>query len=313
MSQNPAAPFVLPETAAVLELIAAAEGPHLAEMTAPEMRAVYRQMGEVFDVPAEADVRTVDFDHQGIALRVYHPSPAVAGPVIVYFHGGGWVIGDLETHDPLCSAIALISGLRVVAVDYRLAPEHTWPAAHDDCLVAVQFVMSNPAQLEAPVTGVAVAGDSAGGNLACYVAAELGQGQIVGQLLIYPAADCTAPEGGSYHEFAEGFVLDRRLMDRFIGDYLPAEADRGLAPLSPLLHPVNSDMPRAVIVTAGLDPLRDQGRDLAAQIAAVGQEVHFLEGPGLIHGLATMRKVFPSGDRLIRRAVTIFAEMIRND
>ena len=313
MSSAASGPFVLPETAAVLELVAAAEGPHLADLSAADMRAVYRQMGEVFDVPAEADVRKVDIDHDGLPLRVYHPAAPVAGPVIVYFHGGGWVIGDLETHDPLCSVIAKVSGLRVVAVDYRLAPEHLWPAAHDDCLAATRFVLGNPAQLEAPVTGVAVAGDSAGGNLAFYVAAELGQGQVLGQLLIYPAGDCTAPEGGSYREFAEGFVLDRKLMDRFIGDYLPVEADRALAPLSPLLGKIGADVPAAVIVTAGLDPLRDQGRDLAGRIAATGQEVHFLEGAGLIHGLATMRKVFPTGDRLIRRAVTIFADMIRTN
>lgn len=303
-------PFVLPETASILALVAASEAPHLATLPAADMRAVYRAMGEGFDLPAEDDVRKVDFAHAGIPLRAYFPNEANAGPVIVYFHGGGWVIGDLETHDPVCSLIAKLTGLRVVAVDYRLAPEHPWPAAHDDCLTATRFVLGSPAELGGPVDGVAVAGDSAGGNLAHYVAATLGRGQVVGQLLIYPVADCTAPEGGSYAEFAEGFVLDRRLMDRFIDDYLPVQADRTLAPLSPLLHETGADAPPAVVLAAGLDPLRDQGRELAGRMAATGTEVHFLEAAGLIHGLATMRGAFPTGDAVLRRAVGIFAGMI---
>ena len=303
-------PFILPETQSFLDLVAAAQAPHMATLSAAEMREVYRGMGAGFDAPAEPDVRKVDFSHAGIPLRAYFPNEANAGPVIVYFHGGGWVIGDLDTHDPVCSLIAKLTGLRVVAVDYRMAPEHTYPASHDDCLAATRFVLGGPAELGGPVDGVALAGDSAGGNLAFYVSATLGREQIIGQLLIYPAGDCTAPEGGSYAEFAEGFVLDRRLMDRFIGDYLPVEADRALPAMSPLLHPIGPSVPPTVILAAGLDPLRDQGRDLAGRIAATGTEVHFLEAAGLIHGLATMRRAFPTGDAVMRRAIGIFAGMI---
>ena len=305
-------PFVLAETAAVLEFLAAQEGPHLADLPAQDMRAVYGQLGEAFDAEPETGVRTVDFQGAGPTLRAYFPATPKSGPVIVYFHGGGWVIGNLETHNALCSLIATVSGLRVVAVDYRLAPEATFPAAHEDCLAATRHILSSPVELEAAVTGVAVAGDSAGGNLAFHVSAQLGADQLLGQFLIYPAGDCTGPDEGSYREFGEGYLLDRKLMDRFIGDYLPDEAGRTHPHASPLLHPFPQGLPPTVVLTAGLDPLRDQGREIAAKCAIHGVETHLIEGQGMIHGMATMRKSFPAADRIIRRATAIFAEMIGN-
>ena len=303
-------PFVLAETAAVLEFLAAQEGPHLADLPAADMRAVYGQLGEAFDAAPHADVRTKDFSAAGIGLRAYFPGKAEAGPVIVYFHGGGWVIGNLETHNALCSLIASVSGLRVVAVDYRLAPEVPFPAAHDDCVAATQCVLAGPPELEAPVEGVAVAGDSAGGNLAFHVSARLGADRLLGQFLIYPAGDCTSPEVGSYKEFGEGYLLDRKLMSRFIGDYLPDDTARAHPHVSPLLHPFPQNLPPALVLTAGLDPLRDQGRAIAGKCAAQGVEVHYIEADGMIHGMATMRKSFPAADRIIRRASALFAEMI---
>ncbi|WP_164155412.1 alpha/beta hydrolase [Sandarakinorhabdus rubra] len=304
-------PYVLPETAAVLAGLAEQPGPHLADLSAADMRATYLQMGALFDVPAEAQVTTKDFEAVGCRMRAYFPGPAAAGPAILYMHGGGWVIGDLDTHNPFCSLLAAATGLRVVAVDYRMAPEHPFPAAHDDCLAAARFVAGSPAVLDAPVTGLAVAGDSAGGNLALYVASRLGSG-VVAQLLIYPLVDCTSPERGSYKDFAEGFVLDRKLMDRFITDYLPNAADRAGPEASPVLHPLPADLAPAVIVTAGLDPLRDQGRDLAGRIAALGVETHLIEASGLIHGIATMRGAFPTADRIMRRAIKLFSETFQH-
>lgn len=302
-------PFVLPETAAVLSGLAAQEGPHLADMSATDMRATYLQLGAIFDTPLEAGVRTRDFTNAGCKLRAYFPGEAEAGPVILYMHGGGWVIGDLDTHGPICAVIAAVTGLRVVSVDYRLAPEHRFPAAHDDCLATAHFVTGGPAELEAPVTGLAVAGDSAGGTLALYVAHEMGSG-VCAQLLIYPLVDCTSPADGSYKEFAEGYILDRKLMDRFITDYVPNAAQTGDIALSPVLHPLAADLAPAVIITAGLDPLRDQGRDLAASFSKLGIETHLIEAKGLIHGMATMRAAFPTADRIIRRAASIFAQAI---
>lgn len=304
-------PFVLPETAAVLELLAAQPGPHLAEMPAGDARAVYNVLGEMFDAPADSTVRTVDFGGPACPLRAYFPAEPQAGPVIVYAHGGGWVIGNLETHHSLCTLLARTTGLRVVAIDYRLAPEHPWPAAHEDCLAAAKFVAGGPPELGAPVSGIAVAGDSAGGNLAFHLAASLGRDRVLAQLLIYPVGDCTSPEEGSYAEFAEGFLLDRQLMDRFIADYLPNADDRREGDVSPLLHALPDNLPPAVILTAGLDPLRDQGRELASRMAEQGAEVHFLEVAGLLHGLATMRKGLPSGDAVIKRALASFAALIQ--
>ena len=305
-----AAPFVLPEVAAVLAGLAEQGGPHLADMSAADMRATYLQLGALFDAPPEVTVRFTDFVGAGCRLRAYFPAAAAPGPVILYMHGGGWVIGDLDTHHPLCSVIAANTGLRVVAVDYRLAPEHPLPAAHDDCVAAARLVAASPPELEAPVTGVAVAGDSAGGNLALHVARAMGPGGVLAQLLFYPLVDCTSPPRGSYQEFAEGYILDRKLMDRFIADYLPNPGDAAGVAASPLLHPLAADLPRTVVVTAGLDPLRDQGRALAAGIAQMGVETHLLEAKGLIHGMATMRAAFPTADRVIRRAIGLFAEMI---
>lgn len=304
-------PFVLAETQAVLDLLAAQEGPHLADMPPALARQVYHLLGDMFDEPVDPAIRTVDFEGPTCPLRAYFPSASTSGPVIVFAHGGGWVIGDLGTHNALCALIATICGLRVVAIDYRLAPEHPFPAAHEDCLAAARFIAGGPPELEAPVTGIAVAGDSAGGNLAFHIAARMGRTGVIGQLLIYPALDCTSPSEGSYAEFAEGFLLDRRLMDRFIGDYLPDQQLADHPDLSPLRHPLPADLPPAVILTAGLDPLRDQGRKLAAGMASQGIESHFIEVDGLIHGLATMRKALPSGDKAIRRAAELFSEIIR--
>jgi len=304
-------PVVLPETAAVLEMLAAQEGPHLAEMEAPVARETYNALGELFDEPASTAVRTVDFAGPNSPMRAYFPGGSEGGPVIVYMHGGGWVIGDLETHHALCALIAEISGNRVVAVDYRLAPEHPYPAAHEDCLAAAKFIADSPSVLETPVPAIAVAGDSAGGNLACHVAASMGRTRVIAQLLIYPVLDCTGPQHGSYVEFAEGYLLDRRLMDRFLRDYLPDDQHRRHRDVSPLLHDVPSDFPPAVILTAGLDPLRDQGRALAEAMIANGLQAHYVEAEGLIHGLATMRKAFPTGDTIIRRASAFFAEIMR--
>jgi acetyl esterase len=305
------AAFVLPETAALLAGLAAQDGPHLADMSATDMRATYLQLGALFDRPPEPGVRHTDFDGPECRLRAYFPQAAKAGPVILYLHGGGWVIGNLDTHHPLCTMIAARTGLRVVAVDYRTAPEHRFPVAHDDSLAAARFVAGSPPELEAPVTGIAVAGDSAGGNLALHIATVLaseGSGTLA-QLLIYPWVDCTAPSG-SYDEFAEGYILDRKLLDRFAGDYLAGDGDAAGSAASPLLHPLSAALPPTLVVTAGLDPLRDQGRALAGAIAALGVETHFVEAKGLIHGMATMRAALPGGDRVIRRAIEMFVEMI---
>ena len=304
-------PFVLPETAAVLEFLAAQSGPHLAELSPADARAVYRVLGDLFEETADPSVRTVDLAGPTCPLRAYFPGPASAGPVIVYTHGGGFVIGDLETHDALCRRIARISGLRVVAVDYRLAPEHPYPAAHADCLGAARFVAGSPPELEAPVNGIAVAGDSAGGALALHVASTLGNGDVLAQLLIYPWVDSHPPAEGSYSDFAEGYLLDRRLIDRFLADAVQHGTPADYLALSPVRQPLPADLPPAVIVTGGLDPLRDQGRTLAAAMAGQGTETHVIEAHGLIHGMATMRKSLPTADAIIGRATTIFAEMVR--
>ncbi|MFG1304714.1 alpha/beta hydrolase [Xanthobacter autotrophicus] len=302
--------FILPETAAVLEFINTQEGPHLAELPPSQAREIYHQLGSMFDESAECSVRAVDIGGTIVPLRAYFPSSATSGPVILYMHGGGWVIGDLETHHALCTLIARLSGLRVVAVDYRLAPETPYPGAHEDCLAAAHFVSGNPAELEAPVTGIAVAGDSAGGNLAFHISANLGSKGVLAQLLIYPWVNCASPDEGSYNEFGEGYLLDRRMLNRFVDDYLPGGQHVDASEVALLRHPLPSDLPPTITLAAGLDPLRDQSRALAGRIAEQGIESHYLEAAGLIHGLATMRKSLPSSNHFIERATAIFVEAI---
>lgn len=305
-------PYILPETATVLDALAAMEGPHLADVPAPVARAVYRQLGDAFDAAADPNIRTVDFTGAGIPMRAYFPGDAAPGPVVVFFHGGGWVIGDLETHHALCARLAVLTELRVVAVDYRLAPEHPYPEAHDDCLAAARFVAQGPAALEAAVEGIALAGDSAGGALALAVSARLAPDERLAQLLIYPVGDCTEPDEGSYASFAEGFLLDRKLMHRFIEDYLPEVPSRRARDVSPLLHDLPRDLPPTVIVTAGLDPLRDQGRALAAKLIMNGTECLYIEAEGLIHGMATMRRALPTADAVIARGARALADVLHS-
>jgi acetyl esterase len=301
---------VLAETSALLDWLASQEGPHLAELPVHTLRDVYGQLSRAFDKPLDSSIRIVDFRGPRGTLRAYFPGKPKADPIIVYMHGGGWVMGDLDTHTALCGLIAAVSGLRVVAIDYRLAPEHRFPRAHEDCLASTEFLSSGPAELEAPVTGLAVAGDSAGANLALHVAARLGSAALLGQLLMYPLLDCTHSASESYQQFEQGYLLDRRLLNRFISEYLPGGKDIGHAELSPLLHPLRIDLPPAVVLAAGLDPLRDQGRDLARHLVARGIEAHYIEAKGLIHGMATMRHSLPTADRIIRRVITIFTELI---
>ncbi|MGL4542266.1 MAG: alpha/beta hydrolase, partial [Polymorphobacter sp.] len=213
--------YVRPDVQALLDQMAAMGGPTIAELGAVAGREMYRAMGTMLDVGRGDLAEVRDIASPGpagdIPARLYRNDPAAAGDVLVYFHGGGWVIGDLESHDSLAAEIARSSGLRVVSVDYRMAPDHVFPAAADDCIAAVRWAAASPAELGAAVTGIAVAGDSAGGNLAA-VAAQALTGAlpvpIKAQWLIYPAVDMV-DDWGSLDEFAEGYVLTKAVMRWF--------------------------------------------------------------------------------------------------
>jgi acetyl esterase len=231
-----------------------------------------------------------------IPVRHYRPVGKNANdvlPVLIYFHGGGWVVGDLETHDALCRQLSNASDCAVIAVDYRMGPEDKFPAAVDDAEDVVRHVAANGAQLKIDATRIAVGGDSAGGNLSAVVAIILRDSAgptIKFQLLIYPATDM-AMEHPSHALFAEGYSLTRELMHYFRGHYLDDMAEIKDWRASPLHAKNHGNLPPAYVLTAGFDPLRDEGKDFADKLAVAGTKVRYQCYDGMIHGFITMTGV----------------------
>ncbi|MFC7451392.1 alpha/beta hydrolase [Rhodococcus daqingensis] len=260
------------------------------------------------DLPIGA-VTDLDIDGPGgpLRLRFYTPRGLTsASPALFYIHGGGWIYGDLDSHDAVCRFLAERAGVRVVAVDYRLAPEAPFPAAVHDVEAAYSFVTANAAGLGIDPDRIAVGGDSAGGNLAAVLAQRATRGGVgvppVFQLLIYPAVDF-AVKRASRTTFGSGFILTTRFMDLAEESYVPAGADR----TDPLLSPIYGDLtglPPAYVVTAGFDPLRDEGDAYAEKLREAGVEVQHVVEPGLIHSFANMVGVGKSGPEAMGRAAT---------
>ena len=218
--------------------------------------------------------------------RLYVPSDAVTpGPLLVFFHGGGWVYGDLDSHDPPCRFLAERSGVRVLSVDYRLAPEHPFPAAYDDALAAYRWVIAHADSLGADVTRLGVGGDSAGGNLAAVTAIEAAREglPLAFQLLVYPGTDSTRGTA-SRRLFGQNFYLTREFMDRALDQYVPDADQRSDPPVSPLLADLPDGLAPAYVVTAGFDPLRDEGEAYARKLADAGVKVELRRFPDQIHG-----------------------------
>ena len=207
------------------------------------------------------------------------------GPLLVFFHGGGWVYGDLDSHDPPCRFLAERSGVRVLSVDYRLAPEHPFPAACDDAVAAYRWVVENAAGLGADVTRLGVGGDSAGGNLAALTALEAARAglPLAFQLLVYPVADASQ-ESASRRLFGSGFYLTEEFLDQCRDQYLPDQSLCVDPRVSPLLEDVPPGLAPAFVATAGFDPLRDEGEAYARKLADAGVEVELRRFPDQIHG-----------------------------
>jgi acetyl esterase len=295
---------------ALLDLVARLGRPTYDQLPPPEAREQYRQTRAAMQ-PAPPDLAGVEDRAAAgpagpIPLRLYRPERGTILPALVYFHGGGWVIGDLDTHDVLCRQLAERAGVAVVAVDYRLAPEHRFPAAVEDAWAATTWIASHAAELGIDPGALAVAGDSAGGNLAAVMtllARDRGGPGLRFQLLIYPATDLRA-EAPSHHAFADGYLLTRSLIHWFRAQYVREDADLEDWRASPLLAASVAGVPPALVMTAGFDPLRDEGEAYARRLRDAGVTVDYVCYGGMIHGFLPAGRMLDTATRAVSHAAT---------
>ena len=294
-------PVVLdPDAAAVYQAFQEAGRPAYETLTAPEAREYYLAARLVVnpDPPEQESVRelSIPAPHGAIPARLYTPKKLRKtdglAPCLVYFHGGGWVIGNLETHDVACRQLAQEGELIVISVDYRLAPEHKFPAAIDDAITATKWVAANAHELGIDAARLMVGGDSAGGNLAAVVslAARDGGPAIAGQVLIYPATDF-AMKHPSHSEPETSILLTHSVIRWFRDHYLNGAADIHDWRASPARAATLIGLPPAYVLTAGADPLRDEGDEYARRLKEAGASVTYKHFPGQFHGFFTMGKL----------------------
>ena len=285
-----------PEIQLALRLEKVAHDPAVETVPIPEGRRLIRKRAAL--VGGEQPIGTTRDVRVGELLgRLYVPEGApAAGPLMVFFHGGAWIYGDLDSHDPVCRFLAEQARVRVLAVDYRLAPEHPFPAAHDDGVAAHRWVVENADELGADPTRLAVGGDSAGGTIAATTAiAAAREGlPLALQLLVYPVTDL---RGGtpSRSTFAEGFYLTRRFMEQGEAHYLSDPDDVNDPRASPVLTDLPTGLAPAYVVTAGFDPLRDEGEAYARKLADTGALLELRRFPQLIHGFFNLVDAGRSG------------------
>ncbi|MGH7583747.1 MAG: alpha/beta hydrolase [Gemmatimonadales bacterium] len=296
-----------PQARSFLDQLASAGAPPLEQMPVDQARAVYRQLfGGSGEPEAVGQVRNLTIPAPGgpLAARIYTPAGAGPFPVLLHFHGGGWVYGDLDAYDPICRALANAARCVVVSVHYRMAPEHRFPAAPDDCYAALLWAATNAHTFDGDVTRLAVGGDSAGGTLAtvvAHMARDRHGPPIVFQLLIYPVTDYRF-DTPSYRDNAEGFLLTRSLMEWFWAQYIPDPADGALPAASPLRARSLAGLPAALVITAEYDPLRDEGAAYAAALHAAGVPVAHKHYDGMIHGFFGLHAIFDQGRHAVGEA-----------
>jgi len=298
-----------PQARALIDLMVERQLPPMHTLPPTEARRVYLER-RFFTQPTQPPVGEVR-DLQtagGVRLRLYRPPQPGVHPVLVYFHGGGWTIGDLDSHDVLCRQLCLAADVAVVAVDYRMGPEERFPAAVDDCVEAARWVHSQASQLGLDATRLAVGGDSAGGNLAavvCLMLRDAGDPSPAFQLLIYPATDMRAI-APSHTTNGQGYLLSSDTIAYFRGHYVDAASWSDWR-ASPLLAPDLAGLPPALVLTAGFDPLRDEGRQYADALSAAGNRVQYVCFERQIHGFITMSKVLDEA----RTAVALCAAVLK--
>lgn len=307
-------PFVRPDVAAFLAFLNAQEGPKMSEVTPDEARDMMRAMGAVAELPTGDIAVTRDLSIPGpagtIPARLYDTrDDRGPGPVMVFYHGGGFVIGDLGTHEPYCAEAARQLDMPVISIDYRLAPEHPFPASSDDCEAATRWIAESPAELGVEVTGLVLSGDSAGGNLTIVTAMALrdqpASVPVILQHPIYPAVS-GHQDWESMRDFSDGYLLTAETMQWFMDSYQSDPKDfRG----SPLDFD-QSGMPPSLVTTAGLDPLRDQGKAYYEALKAAGVRAEYRNADGNIHGYINIRQAMPSSNEDVKGNLDQLREML---
>jgi acetyl esterase len=302
-----------PDAERVLFLIRASGRPPYETLTPVEAREASARGRQVVqpDPPQLAEVKNFEIPGPAGAIRarLYRANAANRGapqPVLVYFHGGGWVIGDLDSHDVLCRQLAGQSGVTVVSVDYRLAPEHRFPAAVDDAFAATRWIASEAARLGIDPDRIAVGGDSAGGNLAIVTSLmtrDAGAPRIAFQLLIYPATDFSMTQV-SYAEHADQMPLTRPVYEWFRRHYLGDMDGTADWRASPLSAPNLEKLPPALMITAGHDVLVDEGFDFADRLKVSGVAIEHRHFPGQIHGFITMGRIIREANLAVTQAAS---------
>ncbi len=282
-----------PQVSFLLDMMASMGDPPMEESTPDEVRA----RNAARQLPSTEPIHHVrDLDAGGVPARLYRPNDAEGLGLLVYFHGGGWVFGNLESHDAACRSLANRSGHAVLSIDYRLAPEHPFPAPLEDAVTATRWAHANAASLGCNPDRLAVGGDSAGGNLAAVVA-QLGPVPLVHQLLVYPVTDCTRSTQ-SYADNGTNYLLTSDLMGWFIDHYL--SGDHG-SPADPRVSPlfasdeVIAATPPALVITAEFDPLRDEGDAYAAKLAHLGVPTSHVRFSGMCHAFFTLADFVDDG------------------
>jgi acetyl esterase len=296
-----------PQAKAFLDQLAAAGAPPLHTLSVEGARQAIMELFATKRGPEPAgkvEDRLIPGPAGQIPVRIYTPQGRGPFPVLVYFHGGGWVIGNLETHDPTCRALTSAASCMVVSVDYRLAPEHKFPAGPEDCYAATRWVADQAATINGDPAHIAVGGDSAGGNLAAVVsliARDRYAPSLVYQLLIYPVTD-HAFDTASYRENADDYLLTKDAMMWFWNHYLRNEADGQNPYASPLRAQNLRGLPPALVITAEFDPLRDEGEAYAARLREAGVPVGCSRYHGMIHGFFSLPEVMDRAKKAMEEA-----------
>ncbi|MEA2684468.1 MAG: acetyl esterase [Chloroflexota bacterium] len=305
----------------LVELLNQFPRPH--DQIPEDARAQFELINNFGDLPREPVAEVVDLASPGpageIPVRLYRPEVAAPPPLLVYFHGGGWTIGGLESYDRVCRALCRRSGCAVASVDYRLAPEHKFPAAVDDALAATAWLAANGDRLGYAGQRLAVGGDSAGGNLAavvCIQARDAGGPAISFQLLVYPATDLgtalrPADATASYRDYGEGLLLEAKSMSWFSANYLRDDKDVDNPLASPLRTTDLGGLPAAFVLTGELDPLRDEGEAYAARLASAGVAVRQTRYAGLPHGFFSMFDIADAPNHAMDDAARALREALR--